>query len=138
MFSPWDRKIPLQRQSTPVFLPGEFHDQRCLVGYSSWSCKEWDMTKWLILSLSLLWYKSFAEYMLCKYFLTLSMAHLSFFSQHLSLSETMAITCSPCLMSVFLPTPIPDSRSRVFASSAPSQAPGYCIETVRSVWCIFT
>ena len=32
-------------QSTPVFLPGEFHGQRSLVGYSSWSCKELDTTE---------------------------------------------------------------------------------------------
>ena len=30
---------------TPVFLPGESHGQRSLVGYSSWDCKELDMTK---------------------------------------------------------------------------------------------
>ena len=32
---------------TPVFLPGEFHGQRSLVGYSPWGCKESDMTEWL-------------------------------------------------------------------------------------------
>ena len=26
---------------TPVFLPGESHGQRSLVGYSSWGCKSW-------------------------------------------------------------------------------------------------
>ena len=26
-------------QPTPVFLPGEFHVQRSLAGYSPWSCK---------------------------------------------------------------------------------------------------
>ena len=32
---PWRRKwLP-----TPVFLPGKFHGQRSLVGYSPWSCK---------------------------------------------------------------------------------------------------
>ena len=30
---------------TPVFLPGEFRGQRSLVGYSSWGCKELDMTE---------------------------------------------------------------------------------------------
>ena len=30
---PWRREW----QPTPVFLPGEFNGQRCLVGYSSWS-----------------------------------------------------------------------------------------------------
>ena len=35
-FDPWVRKIPWRRawQPTPVFLPGEFHGLRSLVGYS--------------------------------------------------------------------------------------------------------
>ena len=35
-FNPWVRKIPQRRawQPTPVFLPGESHGQRSLVGYS--------------------------------------------------------------------------------------------------------
>ena len=37
--------------STPVFLPGEFHGQRRLVGYSPWNCKESDMTEWLTFAL---------------------------------------------------------------------------------------
>ena len=32
-----------------VFLPGESCGQRSLVGYSSWSCKELDMTEQLSL-----------------------------------------------------------------------------------------
>ena len=32
-------------QPTPVFLPGESHGQRSLAGYSSWGCKESDMTE---------------------------------------------------------------------------------------------
>ena len=36
---------------TPVFLPGEFHGQRSLVGYSPWGHKEQDTTEWLTLSL---------------------------------------------------------------------------------------
>ena len=34
-------------QPTPVFLPGESHEQRSLGGYSSWGCKESDMTEQL-------------------------------------------------------------------------------------------
>ena len=51
---PWVGKIPWRRewQSTPVFLPGEFHGQRSLAGYSPWGCKEQDMTEQLTLSLS--------------------------------------------------------------------------------------
>ena len=33
--------------TTPVFLPGKFHRQRSLVGYSPWSHKESDMTELL-------------------------------------------------------------------------------------------
>ena len=29
-------------EDAPVFLPGKFHEQRSLVGYSPWSCKELD------------------------------------------------------------------------------------------------
>ena len=40
------------RLPTPVFLPGEFHGQRNLAGYSPWGCKKLDTTEWLSLSLS--------------------------------------------------------------------------------------
>ena len=48
-FDPWIRKIPWRRkwQSTTVFLPGEFHGQRSLAGYSPWGHKESDMTELL-------------------------------------------------------------------------------------------
>ena len=38
-FMHWRKKW----QPTPVFLPGEFHGQRSLVGSSPWGCKELDM-----------------------------------------------------------------------------------------------
>ena len=43
------REDPLEKgtEPTPVFLPGEFHGQRCLVGYSLWGCKELDTTEQL-------------------------------------------------------------------------------------------
>ena len=52
---PWVGKIPWRRewQPTPVSLPGEFHGQRSLAGYSLWGRKESDMTEQLTLSLSL-------------------------------------------------------------------------------------
>ena len=31
--------------TTPVFFPGEFHEQKSLAGNSPWSCKESDMTE---------------------------------------------------------------------------------------------
>ena len=45
-FSPWVRKFPWRRkwQPTPVFLPGEFHGQGRLAGYSPQGCKELDTT----------------------------------------------------------------------------------------------
>ena len=50
-FDPWVGKIPWRRkwQLTPAFLPGKFHGQRCLVGYSPWSHKRVGhnlVTKW--------------------------------------------------------------------------------------------
>ena len=38
---PWKRKW----QPTPVFLPGEFHGQRSLVGSSPWDHKVSDLTE---------------------------------------------------------------------------------------------
>ena len=38
---PWRRAL----HPTPVFLPGESHAQRSLVGYSPWGSKELDMTE---------------------------------------------------------------------------------------------
>jgi len=37
---PWRKKW----QPAPVFLPGEFHGQRSLAGYSPWGHKELEMT----------------------------------------------------------------------------------------------
>ena len=41
-FNPWVRKIPWRRewQPIPIFLPGESHGQRRLVGYSPWGHQE--------------------------------------------------------------------------------------------------
>ena len=46
-FNSWVRKITWRREwlPTPVFLPGEFHEQRSLVGYSPWGHKESDTTE---------------------------------------------------------------------------------------------
>ena len=43
----WSRKIPWRREwlSTPVFLAGESHGQRSLVGYNSWGHKQFDTTE---------------------------------------------------------------------------------------------
>ena len=46
-FDPWVGKIPWRRawQPIPVFLPGESHGQRSLVGYSPWGRKELGTTE---------------------------------------------------------------------------------------------
>ena len=46
-FDPWVRKIPWRRawQPTPVFLPGESHGQRGLVGCRPWGRTESDTTE---------------------------------------------------------------------------------------------
>ena len=40
---PWRRKW----QPIPIFLPGEFHEQRNLAGYNPWGRKESDTTEQL-------------------------------------------------------------------------------------------
>ena len=52
----WVGKISWRtaQQSTPVFLHGEFHGQRSLMGYSPWACKESDLTEWRIHTLHFL------------------------------------------------------------------------------------
>ena len=51
-FNPWVRKVSWRRKwlPTPVFLPGEFHGEKSLVGYSPWGCKESDTTERLTFS----------------------------------------------------------------------------------------
>ena len=46
-FDPWVGKIPWRStwHPTSVFLPRESHEQRTLVGYGSWGCKELDTTE---------------------------------------------------------------------------------------------
>ena len=46
-FDPCVGKIPWRSkwQSTPVVLPGKFHGQRNLAGYSPWGLKESDVTQ---------------------------------------------------------------------------------------------
>ena len=43
----WVRKILWRSKwlPAPVILPGEFHGERSLVGYSMWGCKESEITK---------------------------------------------------------------------------------------------
>ena len=40
----WEYPLGKETETTPVFLPGKFHGQRSLVGYSPWGCKESDVT----------------------------------------------------------------------------------------------
>ena len=46
-FNPWVGKIPWRRkwQPTPLFLSGESHGQRSLVGYNPLGCRESDTTE---------------------------------------------------------------------------------------------
>ena len=41
----WDNPLEKGMVTPPVFLPGEFHGQRSLAGYSPWGCKELDTTE---------------------------------------------------------------------------------------------
>ena len=55
MWETWVRYLgqedPLEKgMASPVFLPGESHGQRSLVGHSPWGHKESDMTEQLTLT----------------------------------------------------------------------------------------
>ena len=59
-FNPWVWKIPWRREWLPtsVFLLGEFHEWRSLVGYNPWGHKESGTTEWLILFFTIYIYAS--------------------------------------------------------------------------------
>ena len=59
-FSSWVGKIPWGRkwQPTPVFLPGDSHGRRNLIGYSPWGCKESETTERLCFSFTFSFIKS--------------------------------------------------------------------------------
>ena len=46
-FDPWIRKVPWSRkwQPAPIYLPGKFHGQRSLAGYSPQARRELDITE---------------------------------------------------------------------------------------------
>ena len=64
---PWVGKIPWRKEwlPIPIFLPGEFHGQRSLPGFSglqSMDHKEWDRTEPFALSLHLgIWVPCFTS-----------------------------------------------------------------------------
>ena len=41
----WEDPLEKEMATTPVVLPGEFHGQRSLVGYSPWGHKESDISE---------------------------------------------------------------------------------------------
>ena len=45
----WEDPLERGQLPTPVFLPGEFHGQRSLVGYSPWGHKESNIAEQLSL-----------------------------------------------------------------------------------------
>ena len=55
-FNAWVGEMTWRRkwQPPPVFLPGESHAQRSLVGYCPWGCKESDTTEYMSTLLTLL------------------------------------------------------------------------------------
>ena len=66
-FSPWVGKISWNRKWQPaaVFLPGEFHGQRNLAGYSLWGHKELDTTEHECTHTLIYIYNSWWNYVAC-------------------------------------------------------------------------
>ena len=109
-FDPWVRKIPWRRewQPTAIFLPGEFHGQRSLVGYSPWGRKELDMIEWLTFTLKI------PYWLISSMILTLGCLSLV-----LSLDTCCKTQLCPRLFCSALPfsyLPVPNSHTLLFAS----------------------
>ena len=51
----WEDPLEEGMLPTPLFLPGEFHGQGSLVGYSPWGCKELDMIEQLTQTYMYVW-----------------------------------------------------------------------------------
>ena len=113
---PWVRKIPWRRawQLTPVFLPGESHGQRSLVGYSPWGHRELDMTEWLILSLH---FHMRAPY----YYIHQLVLLLLFFTFFLSLTH----------LSLLIPFSLSESTESTFQTSSHFTPKSSSIYTLR-------
>ena len=45
-FLGWEDTLEKGMATHSIFLPGEFHGQRSLVGYSPWGCIQLDTTEW--------------------------------------------------------------------------------------------
>ena len=91
-FDPWVGKIPRRRkrQPTPVFLPGESHGLRSLVGCSPWGHKESDMTEWLYLLTCSNHCTYFYCYVVCDF---LNLLHSLWYMFHYMWKYTYVITC---------------------------------------------
>ena len=86
-FNTWVGKIPCRRawQPTPVFLPGESHGQKILVGYSPLGHKELDTTE-------MTQHARTRQYLL----LTIFISHSDLMSQGTLLFQgTITFTCHP-------------------------------------------
>ena len=97
-FDPWVGKIPWKRERlpTPVFLPGGFHGERSLVGYSPWGCKESDVTE----QPSVTWHdvESFSESIRAWYFIGRNVFNckLNFFSRYMAVYVMYLILSEIC------------------------------------------
>ena len=67
-------------QPTPVFLPGESHGQRSLVGYSPWVRKEADTTEWLHFQTIIFWFNWY--YLVLGFELKIAWFYICFFFCH--------------------------------------------------------
>ena len=90
-FDPWVGEIPWRRkwQPTPVFLPGESHGQRTLVGYSPQGCKELDTTERLHFThcyLTILWICFFLASSYSPYFLAFVLTY-KYFVKHMAVEN---------------------------------------------------
>ena len=101
-FDPWVGKIPWSRkwQTGPVFLPGQFHRQRSLVGYSPWGYKESDVTEPLSTWIHIYIYIHIYTYLYTYIYVGIYILFQILFHYKLLYWRQLPVLCSMSLLSI--------------------------------------
>ena len=96
-FNPWVGKISWRRkwQPAPIFLPGESHGQRSLVGYSPWGRKKLDTIMHAPTQASQNCFSSVSYFLFFRERHTLPLAHTHTLTILLVVSVTVSLLCFP-------------------------------------------
>jgi len=106
---------------TPVFLPGKFHGQRSLAGYSPWGLNELDTNEWLTTHTHIRLYIFF----FFKFYFIFKLYNIVLVLPNIKMNLPQVYPCSPSWTLLPPPSPYPPSGSSQFTSP---KHPVSCIE----------